>query len=565
MIRISMRRILALLALTALPILTGCPGGQKLNPSGATPEAQAQTDIRFRDVAKEVGLNYSWSPLGKRPLTILQTIGNGGAFLDYDNDGNLDILLVGQKPGMFQGDGKGKFTNVSATALGGLSGYFLGCATGDIDNDGFTDIYLTGYREGRLLRNTGRGTFSDITAACKLPKQDWGTSATFADLDRDGFLDLYVCNYVDFGPNTKAQLCDFPTKDKKGKVPSSCGPKYYKGIKGNLFQNLAGKSFRDVTVAWGAQAHTGKGLGVAAVDFDGSGNDSLAIANDEVDGNLFLGQGKGKLKDIGVESGTARDRDGSIHAGMGIDWGDFNNDGLLDLFVTTFRSEAKSLYKNAGDRFFSDAAYESGVGRPVLPYVSFGTKFLDADNDGWLDLVIASGHVQDNIEQIEDTTYKQPLIFLRNQGADGQPVFEDISQGAGIAALGNMVGRGLAVGDYDNDGRVDVLVIDSEGPVHLLHNESEKAGHWLLLQLQGGSPTNKSNRSAHGALITVKVGNKTLLRHCQTDGSYMSASDVRVHIGLGEATKAEVTVQWPGGAKKSYGPLDADKVHRLTP
>jgi enediyne biosynthesis protein E4 len=481
--------------------------------------------------------------------------------LDYNNDGNLDILLVGQQPTLFQGDGKGKFANVTAAVLGNMKAYFLGCAVGDYDNDGYEDIYLTGYREGRLLHNEKGAKFTDVTKVASIPAQQWGSSASWVDLDRDGKLDLMIANYVDFNEKTQPQLCYFPTADKQKKLLSSCGPKYYTPIKGTVYQNLGGGKFGDKTPTWGMAMHTGKGLGTAAIDFDGSGRDSVAVANDEMDSDLFLNEGNNKFRNIGQESGIARDRDGSVHAGMGLDWGDYNNDGKFDLFVTTFRNEAKSLYRNDGEYLFTDVAYTTGVGRPALPYVSFGTKFLDADNDGWLDILIANGHVQDNIEQLEDTKYRQPLVFLQNQGASGQSLFTDGSKDSGVATVPHLVGRGLAVGDYDNDGRVDAIVTDNEGKPVLLHNETENGGHYITLGLVG----TKSNKSAHGALVEVTLPDgKKLLRHCQTDGSYMSASDPRVHFGLGTHTRASVTVTWPSGAKETFPGVPADKVTTLT-
>jgi enediyne biosynthesis protein E4 len=545
--------------------LGGCTQTKTTTPgaTNAPPTNTAKSGIRFREVAAEAGIVYEWSPLGKRPLTILQTIGNGCAFLDYNNDGNLDILLVGQQPALFQGDGKGKFTNVTNAVLSDMKGYFLGCAVGDYDNDGYEDVYLTGYREGRLLHNEKGQKFADATKTSGIPAQQWGSSASWVDLDRDGKLDLMIANYVDFNEKTQPQLCYFPTADKQKKLLSSCGPKYYTPIKGTTYQNLGNGKFGDKTPTWGMATHTGKGLGTAAIDFDGSGRDSVAVANDEMDSDLFLNEGKDKFRNIGQESGIARDRDGSVHAGMGLDWGDYNNDGKFDLFVTTFRNEAKSLYRNDGEHLFTDVAYTTGVGRPAAPYVSFGTKFLDADNDGWLDILIANGHVQDNIEQLEDTKYRQPLVFLQNQSAGGQSLFTDGSKDSGVAAVPPLVGRGLAVGDYDNDGRMDALVTDNEGKPVLLHNETESPSknHYMTLALVG----TKSNKSAHGALVEVTLPDgKKLLRHCQTDGSYMSASDPRVHFGLGAHTKASVTVTWPSGSKEAFPDVAADKVTKLT-
>ena len=506
--------------------------------SSTAPSQNPQTSI-FRNVAQEVGLNYRWSSPGKRPLTILGTIGNGCAFLDYDGDGNLDILLVGPAPALYQGDGKGKFKDVSVeTGISALKGYLLGCAVGDYDNDGHPDIYLSGYREGRLLHNQGGKRFADVSASSGLKPQPWGSSAGFADLDGDGALDLYICNYADFSPETKPQLCKFQTKDH-GDVLSSCGPRYYTGIKGAMYHNVGGK-FVDVTKQWGFDTHNGRGLGVAFADIDNSGRIAVAVANDEAPGDLFARQGTAMaFENIGEVSGTARDRSGSVHGGMGVDFGDYNNDGKFDLFVATFRNEAKALYRNDGGSLFTDISYPAGVARPALPYVTFGAKFLDFDNDGWQDIILCNGHVQDNIKQIENVDYPQPVVLMRNS-APGQ--FEDATQSSGIGSLSPIVGRGLASGDYDNDGKIDVLIVDSEGSPLLLHNEGG-ANNWIGFRL-----LDKSGRDAYGAIVTVKAGGLTQTKICQSAGSYMSASDPRTLFGLGTATKIEsATVRWPGG------------------
>jgi hypothetical protein len=387
------------------------------------------------DVARSAGLDYTWSIAGKRPLNILQTIGNGAAFLDYDNDNNLDILLVGPKVALFRGDGAGKFSDVSqATGVGKLSGHFLGCAVGDVDNDGFDDVYVSGYRTGVLLRNQGGKTFADVTKSFGLKAQPWGTSCGFADLNGDGFLDLYVANYADFGPDTQPQLC--PEND----ILTSCGPRHYRPIPGALYLSENGKRFRDATKPTGALAATGRGLGVAILDFTGDGRPGIAIANDEMPGDLLQVAGKeGKngalprYENIGEISGTAYDRDGNVHGGMGIDWGDYDNDGKPDLFVATFQNETKSLYRNEGDGRFTDVALAAGLGPATLVTVAFGSKFFDYDNDGWLDLVIANGHVQDNIQQIQPTmVYRQAAVLLRNKG-DAPTTFEDVSKSVGGA------------------------------------------------------------------------------------------------------------------------------------
>ena len=283
-------------------------------------------------------------------------------------------------------------------------------------------------------------------------------------------------------------------------------------------------------------------------------NSQLALANDELPGDLLQNHGK-NFTNEGVSSGVAYDAEGKPHGGMGIDWGDYDNDGKADLVIATFQQEAKSLYQNQGGGSFQEKAAMMGLAGQVLPYITFGIKFLDADNDGWLDLLLANGHVQDNIAEVDKSlTYKQPTFFLKNQGGKR---FEDATKSSGIGALPSIVGRGLAVGDYDNDGRMDALVVDAEGKPLLLHNETPSPGHWLLVRLIG----TKSNRSAHGALLTATLsGGKKLLRHCQSDGSYLSASDSRVHFGLGAEKTLDLSVRWPSGTVQTFKNLAADQV-----
>src|SRR5581483_8560233 len=358
------------------------------------------------------------------------------------------------------------------------------------DNDGFDDLYISGWRTGLLLHNeAGLGSqasgvqgdasplpnariFRDVTKEAGLKPQPWGTSCGFADLDRDGFLDLYVANYVVFGPDTDPQLCPYHG------LLTSCGPNDYDPLQGVLYHNEGGGRFRDVTRAWKVRGH-GKGLGIAFADYEGSGYVSLAVANDLVEGDLFLNRGNRRLKNVGSTAGVDLDEAGDTHAGMGIDWADYDNDGRFDLFVTTFANETKCLYRNEGYDLFRIVSDQIGITQPALPYVAWGCKFFDADNDGWLDLLIANGHVQDNISRFEKATYRQPLLFLHSKG--GMPtVFEDATKKAKVSALPRIVGRGLAVGDYDNDGRVDALVVDSEGRPLLLHNESQASSEgWI--------------------------------------------------------------------------------------
>jgi len=535
---------LAVLLPFAAFLLTGCRQGAA--PPASVPSAPAALagPPLFADVADSAGVHYQWTVAGTRPLNILQTIGNGCGFLDYDNSGNLSVLLVGtDHVALFKGDGQGHFTDVShALGLDTLKGHFLGCAVGDYDGDGYEDVYITGYRTGILLHNEGGKRFKDMTASAGMKPQPWGTSAAWAEaVPGSGKLDLFIANYADFGPGPKyPQLCD------SHGIKTSCGPRYYTPLKGVLYRNQGGGYFTDVSAAAGIAATSGRGLGVAWAPLEPGEAPSLAISNDEMAGDLLRPNNKKALRytDIGTQAGTAFDRDGQIHGGMGTDWGDFASDGKLDLFVATFQGEAKSLYHNDGQGQFSDVSFRTGLAPPTIPHVAFGCKLFDYDNDGHLDVILANGHVQDNIHDIDSSaTYKQPLQLFRNSGTTPL-TFDDVSAQAGAAFAQPLVGRGLAVGDYDNDGKMDVLVVDSEGKPLLLHNECVAAGHWLGVRLVGV----KSNRDGIGALLTASVGGRKLLRLCHTDGSYLSASDKRVHFGLGAATTVDsLSIRWPSG------------------
>ena len=534
------RRLLSVFALFSI----GCP----------RPSSEAVAPLDFRDVVSGSGVSYGWSISGSRPLNILQTSGNGCALLDADGDGNLDLLLVGRTTGLFLGDGHGKFRDVSAVwGLSSLSGSFLGCAVGDVDGDGHPDVYLSGYREGRLLRNVGGHRFEDVTTSWGLKPQPWGTSAAFAELTPGSKrLDLVICNYARFGKESGTQeLCD--AKDRDGKmVQTSCGPRQYEPLFPTLWRNEGGRFVEEKL-----PGTTGRALGVA-VRIDPAGKRQISFANDEMSGDLLEKTGAG-WKNLATQAGVALDRNGNVHGGMGTDWGDADGDGTLDLVVATFQNEPKSLYMAAPDGTFSDATVGSGVAAATRPYVAFGTGFLDFDNDGWLDLIFANGHVQDNIERIDaTTTYRQPTLLLRGTGGGGR--FENVSAKSPDLAV-PIVGRGLCTGDFDNDGLVDVVVADSEGTPHLLHNESRKKNHWLGITLVGKT----CNRDAYGAIVTATAGERKLVRHCHTDGSYLSASEKRLHFGLGSRDIIDsLNVAWPDGKAESFPAPKIDGYVTLT-
>jgi hypothetical protein len=330
----------------------------------------------------------------------------------------------------------------------------------------------------------------------------------------------------------KLQLCDFD-----GHL-SACGPKFYDAERGTLYKNAGNSRFQDVTKAWGADKVSGKTLGVAFCDYDGSGRQSIFLSNDQVPGNLLRNEG-GSFKDTGVLTGVAYDKTGNVYAGMGTDWGDYDNDGRLDLTAMAFRSQEKFIFKN-DDHFFSEKSAGLGL-QSANPYVAFGVKWLDFDNDGWLDLMIANGHVQDNIAEIDQgATYREPTLLFQSQNGTR---FTDVTAQMDKSARRDIVGRGLATGDFDNDGRVDALVVDGEGAPLLLHNQTPTPGNYLSLRLTGS----KSNRNGYGAVVTIEAGGKRLVRVCHADGSYLSSSDSRVHVGIGDAKTATITVRWPAG------------------
>ena len=548
--------ILPLLLLPALAAFFFWPRPRAAPPSG----------VQFVDVARQAGIRYVFTIRDSRPLTILGSIGNGCAFLDYDNSGDLSVLLVGERLALYKGDGRGHFTDVThRMGLDKLRGRFLGCAVGDYDNDGYDDIYLSGYQTGLLLHNEKGKGFKDVTVSAGLKPQPWGTSCGFADLSGEGRLDLVVANYVKFGPRS-TQLC----RDED--VPAGCPPVYYNPEMPVFYRNLGGGRFRDESQASGiGQAH-GRGLAVAFADYDDSGRQSVLIANDDLPGDLFHNEGGGRFTNAGIRSGIALDANSRTHSGMGADWADYDGDGRLDAIVTTLEAQPKSLYRNEGGGLFRDVSERVGLDARAAPYITFGVKWLDYDNDGRPDLILASGHIEDNVARIVLRTtadrplnhYRLPTQVFHNDGAAtpwGEAKFTEVSGRMGRDLQRPIVGRGLAVGDFDNDGRVDALVVDSEGPPLLLHNQGGHVGHWLGLSLVG---TGRSNRDAIGARVTLTAGGRTQVKEVQTAGSYLSASDKRLLFGLGAATHIDsLTVRWPDGRVQAMTGLQAGHYQTL--
>jgi hypothetical protein len=552
---LAFRLLLRGSALGALLLLTasGCqrsPAAETA-PDNSGPHAGV---LRFTDVAATRGLRYRYTPHGDSPLNILElTTGAGAAFLDYDGDGWLDVLCAGwPRPALFHNESGREFVDVTEQAgLKCAEARWSGCAVGDVDNDGQPDLYLTAYNRTAFFHNIGQGTFRDETAQAGAGLTGWCTSAAFADVNRDGFLDLYVARYVRFEPG-------MPEVSTTRGVALSLGPEVYDAQRGVLLLNEGGRRFRDGTRQAGLLDATGKGLGVAFAGAREPGIDDLYVANDRQMQDYFENDGHGRFRRVSQLNGTAYDSEGRPQGGMGVDFADYDGDGRLDLFVANFGDEPKSLYRNAGNGVFTHAAAQTGLAQSLRPWVAFGAKFLDADNDGYLDLAVTSGHVQDLIQQVDPgTPYRQrSQFFLGGEGGR----FEELSEAVGPDLRRPVVGRALATGDFDNDGRVDLLVSDLDGAPLLLHNEGTASDHWLTLALEG----TRSNRSAYGARVELTAGGRRQVREVRADGSFLSAHDPRVHFGLRGAAQADrIEIVWPSGKRQRLEAVTADRIVRI--
>jgi hypothetical protein len=494
-------------------------------------------------------VHFRTGPRGKRPLNILEATGSGCGLLDYDGDGLLDLVLIGQpRCALYRNLGEGGFADRTREAGLEREGIWTGCAAGDIDNDGDIDLVVTGYGGCALYRNLGDGRFREVGAASGLRAGGFQTSAVLADLDRDGYLDLYVCRYVRFGPR-EPQYC--PSAD--GSIMRACGPDAYAAELGVYYHNNRDGTFSDRTQAAGLGSAHGKAWGAVAADLDADGWQDLYVANDEMPGDLFHNLGGGRFVNRGAESGTAFSRDGGVQGGMGVDAGDYDDDGRLDLVVTNFWMEPNALYHNDGDGLFLERSRAAGLAAATAARVGFGTRFVDVDGDGRLDLFFANGHVQD-IHWV-DPAQGMPELLQLFRNVDGKR-FEDRSNEGGQAFLAPITGRGTAVGDWDNDGDPDLVVTDLEGSPLLLRNDgtpADRGYHWLGLELRSRT------RDALGARVTVQSGSRTWVRECQSGGSVLSAQDPRVLVGLGTTTRVDrLTVRWPDGRTDVHSnpPLD---------
>jgi len=507
--------------------------------------------VTFVDEAVEAGIvlrNVSGSAEKRH---ILETTGAGACFLDHDLDGDLDVYLVngatvetlfGDNPArdaLYRNDGAGRFVDITLEAGLGDRGWGGGCTVGDYDNDGDPDLYVTNFGPNVLYRNEGGGRFSDVTATAGVAGASWSLGAAFFDMEGDGDLDLYVSNYLRFKTGSAGSQPGGCTW--KG-IPVMCGPRGFAGEEDVLYRNDGGGRFTDVTAASGIAGPALYGMGVVTGDVEGDGDPDLFVANDSQDNHLWINDGQGRFQDRGLWAGVALSGDGRQQASMGADLGDYDGDGDEDLFVTNFSDDYHTLYRNDGGGLFTDATVEAGLAAATRSSLGWATAFFDYDNDGDLDLFVASGHVYPQVDGRDaTTTYRQQNLLFRNDG-DGR--FTDVSNDSGPGLLQVRASRGTAVGDYDDDGDMDLLVVNENDVPTLLRNDGGNARGWLKVRLVG----TRSNRDAIGARVQVWIGERSLLREVRLTAGYCSSHDPRVHFGLGAATKADrVEVRWSSG------------------
>jgi hypothetical protein len=504
-------------------------------------------DVHFTDITEKAGIKFKHLSSPEKKY-IVESMSGGVALIDYDGDGYLDIYFVNSltvdlvkskqktRSALYHNNGNGTFTDVTDKAGVGDIGWGMGVTVGDYNNDGWDDIYVTCLGPNHLLRNNGNGTFTDVTQKAGVGDARWSTGAAFVDYDNDGKLDLFVSNYVDFDVNNLPEFGKGRTCQFKG-IPVQCGPRGLKGAGDTLYHNNGDGTFTDVSKKAGVSDPDGYyGLGVIASDFDEDGLVDIFVANDSTPNFLYHNNGDGTFKDIGFPSGTAVNENGSEQGSMGVTLGDYKHDGRLDLFVTNFDDDYNTLYHNDGKGSFTDVSYAANVAAVSLPYVGWGTWFFDYDNDGWVDLLVVNGHVYPQLP-----TYRQ-RNFVHHNKRDG--TFAEVGEQLGAPFLEKRTGRGAAFGDIDNDGDVDVVINNLDGPPQVLRNDGGNSNNSILIKLIGV----KSNRDGIGARARIVSGDLTEIDEVHSGGSYLSQSDLRLHFGLEKRTKVNlIEVHWPSG------------------
>ncbi|WP_435006292.1 CRTAC1 family protein [Tundrisphaera lichenicola] len=567
--------------------MNGCtpPPPPTVIPKDTSPVAPVAFDnstipeVKFVEITKDSGISFKHLNAAQGEKLLPETMGAGAAFFDYDGDGDQDLLLVNSEAWpdvkvdppptqtLYRNDGKGHFEDVSKEARIDKTFFGMGIAVGDYDNDGDPDLYFTGLRGNHLFRNDGKGHFDDVTAESNARgSEGWYTSATFFDMDNDGDLDLFACSYVAWTKQADEAISSQLQGTGKGKAYDP--PAAYNGSNCLLLRNDGGK-FSDISESSGIQVRSpdkqvpvAKSLGVAPYDVDGDGLVDLAVANDTVVNFFLHNLGEGKFEEIGLTTGIAFDNSGSTRAAMGIDWGDFKNDGTLGLAIGNFANEMTALYvtDRPKDLLFSDLANTFGLGAPTQPPLKFGLFFFDYDLDGRLDLLSANGHLESDIGQTQSSeTYAQSAQLFWNTGKVGRQLFVLVPESkVGPDLLRPIVGRGSTYADIDGDGDLDVLITENGGPAHLYRNEGGNSNHYLRLELRGTS----SNREAIGAKVEVEAGGVVMRRQLFLTKGYLTSVEHPLTFGLGRNKKVDrVTVAWPSGSRSEWSDLEVDRTY----
>jgi hypothetical protein len=510
------------------------------------------------DVTGAAGIDFHHNSGAFGAKYLPETLGPGCAFLDYDNDGWLDILLVNGMdwPGhksrrstlkLYHNNRNGTFTDVTERAGLAIEMYGMGVAVADYNNDGLPDILITAVGQSRLFRNMGGGHFLDVTEKSGLAgRKGFSTSALWFDFDRDGWLDLLICNYVKWSP----ELDEFCSVD--GKRKSYCTPEAYHGDTCWLYRNRGNGTFEDVTAKSGIFDPTSKSLGVTLIDYDRDGWPDILVANDTQANKLYVNQRNGTFKDFALHAGVAFSEDGKARAGMGIDAGDFDNSGVEGIAITNFDNEMIALYRPSKPGIYADVAMGAGIGQASRDSLGFGCSFLDINLDGRLDLIAVNGHIDETVRQIHGNTgYAQPPHLFLNRGGGH---FQDVAAQAGGGFATPKVARGLAYGDFDRDGDLDLLLTTNQGPAHLYRNDVAAGAHSLRLRLIG----TKSNRDAIGSVVRLTTADATQSRMVKTGSSYLSQSELTLTFGLGSRDSAtKIVVEWASGAVQEFGKTSA--------
>jgi len=523
--------------------------------AGLVVEATGQ-NVRFVEVTRQAGLQFRHNA-GRTGLKWLpETMGAGCAFFDADGDGWLDILLVNgtrlrgngrrSTAALYRNNRDGTFTDITAGSGLDVELYGMGVAIADFDNDGRPDVYLTALGQDRLFRNEGGGRFRDVTRQSGIRNDSFASSAAWLDYDRDGWADLFVANYVDWSPQ-KDLWCSLD-----GTTKSYCTPESYAGVPCRLFRNRGNGTFEDVSERAGIRRAGGKSLGVAILDFDRDGWPDIFVANDTEPNKLFHNRRNGTFEEVGMIAGVAYSEDGVARGAMGVDAADYDWSGYPDLVVGNFSNEMVALYHNEGNGLFVDEGPRSEVGRRSLLTLAFGAFFFDYDLDGWLDLFVANGHIEDEVANVQPrVTYAQPPHLFRNLGGKR---FAEVTQEAGLYRP--MVARGAAYGDYDRDGDLDILVTTNNGPAHLFRNEGGNRNHWISVRVVG----RKSNRSGLGAVVRVRTASGEQWQMVRSGSSYCSQSQLAVVFGLGRESRVrELVVEWPSGIRQRFQNVPVDR------